>query len=264
MISRRKAFSWCGVGGLLLVLGGVLPGRVIEAVPRQDAVVARYAKDLPAAWGERLEGVRTRLATTDRVLALTLDACGGEYDEELVAFLIRERIPATLFLTGRWIDRHPREAAALVQNPLFEIANHGENHRPASVTGRRAYGIAGTKSPREFAEELLISDAKLRALGVPAPRYYRSGTNFYDDVALAMAAELGYEVVGYAVAGDGGATFSREQVKATVLRSRPGDIILCHMNRPRGDTAEGLTEALPLMIREGFRFVTLSAYPLRD
>ena len=106
MISRRKAFSWCGVGGLLLVLGGVLPGRVIEAVPRQDAVVARYAKDLPAAWGERLEGVRTRLATTDRVLALTLDACGGEYDEELVAFLIRERIPATLFLTGRWIDRH--------------------------------------------------------------------------------------------------------------------------------------------------------------
>ena len=170
-----------------MVLGGVLPGRVIEAVPRQDAVVARYAKDLPAAWGERLEGVRTRLATTDRVLALTLDACGGEYDEELVAFLIRERIPATLFLTGRWIDRHPREAAALAQNPLFEIANHGNNHRPASVTGRRAYGIAGTKSPREFAEELLIGDAKLRALGVPAPRYYRSGTNFYDDVALAMA-----------------------------------------------------------------------------
>ena len=36
------------------------------------------------------------------------------------------------------------------------------------------------------------------------------------------------------------------------------------MNRPRGDTAEGLAEALPLLIREGFRFVTLSAYPLRD
>ena len=68
MISRRRALSWCGVGGVLLVLGIALPGRVIEALSRQDAVVARYAKDLPTAWGERLEGVRSRLATAERVL----------------------------------------------------------------------------------------------------------------------------------------------------------------------------------------------------
>ncbi len=113
-------------------------------------------------------------------------------------------------------------------------------------------------------EEILANDARLRALGVPTPRHYRSGTNFYDDVALALAADLGYEVVGYAVAGDAGATLPRDEVRKALLRSRPGDILLCHMNHPRSDTAEGLAEALPLLIQEGFRFVPLSAYPLRD
>ena len=162
------------------------------------------------------------------------------------------------------MSRCPREAAELAANPLFEIANHGDQHRPASVTGRKAYGLRGTRNARELVEEIGESDRKLRALGVRAPRYYRSGTNFYDDVALALAADLGYEVVGYTVAGDAGATLSRNKVRDALLGSRPGDIVLCHMNHPRSDTAEGLTEALPLLVQKGFRFVHLSAYPLRD
>lgn len=249
---------------LTLVLGSVVAGEGGDRGGTSADVVARYASRSPRAWGERLPGVRTRLDTGDRVLALTLDACGGAYDKELLQFLVREQIPATLFLAGRWVDAHPREAAELAANPLFEIANHGDQHRPASVTGRKAYGLRGTRNARELVEEIEESDRKLRALGVRAPRYYRSGTNFYDDVALALAADLGYEVVGYTVAGDAGATLSRNKVRDALLGSRPGDIVLCHMNHPRSDTAEGLTEALPLLVQKGFRFVHLSAYPLRD
>lgn len=233
-------------------------------VPSSEEVVLRHGQDLPQMWGDHLSGVRTRMDTTDRVLALTLDACGGAYDGDLIAFLERERIPATLFLTGIWVDAHPREAAALAAQPLFEIANHGLHHRPASVSGRKAYGLQGTRSVRELVEEIEGNGTKLQTLTKHTPRYYRSGTNFYDDVALRVVKELGYEAVGCAVAGDAGATLSRGRVREVLLRSAPGDIILCHMNRPRSETAEGLAEALPMLRRRGFRFVLLSEYPLQD
>ena len=74
-------------------------------------------------------------------VALTLDACGGAYDEELIATLLRLRVPATLFVTKRWLDRHPAAVRELHAHPeLFELENHGSQHVPA-VIGRRLYGM---------------------------------------------------------------------------------------------------------------------------
>jgi peptidoglycan/xylan/chitin deacetylase (PgdA/CDA1 family) len=36
--------------------------------------------------------------------ALTLDACSGKFDDDLIEFLIRNRIPATIFATKKWLD----------------------------------------------------------------------------------------------------------------------------------------------------------------
>ena len=40
-------------------------------------------------------------------VALTLDACSGKYDDDLIEFLIRNHIPATIFATKKWLDRNP-------------------------------------------------------------------------------------------------------------------------------------------------------------
>jgi hypothetical protein len=45
-----------------------------------------------------------------------------------------------------------------------------------------------------------------------------------------------------------------------MLSSKPGSIILAHMNRPDSGTAEGIAAALPKLRRRGFRFVHLSEY----
>ncbi|CRK81965.1 polysaccharide deacetylase family protein [Neobacillus massiliamazoniensis] len=59
-------------------------------------------------WGENVTGVRTRLNTTDKVIALTFDACGGKngngYDVDLIDYLREQQIPATLFINSSWID----------------------------------------------------------------------------------------------------------------------------------------------------------------
>ena len=41
-------------------------------------------------------------------VALTFDACSGAYDDDLVRFLIRNRIPATLFVTKKWLLHNPQ------------------------------------------------------------------------------------------------------------------------------------------------------------
>ena len=89
-----------------------------------------------------MPGVRTRLDTGEKVIALTLDACGSAggkgVDSRLIDFLIDKQIPETLFINGRWIDANPALFRQLAANPLFEIANHGMLHRPASTSGRAA------------------------------------------------------------------------------------------------------------------------------
>ncbi len=205
-----------------------------------------------------------RLPTNDRVVALTLDACGGRtgsgYDAELIKTLRRERVPATLFVNARWIDANPRRFQQLAADPQFEIANHGTAHRPLSVTGRSVYGIAGTGSVAQVVDEVAVNQRLITRLTGSAPAFFRSGTAYYDDVAVRAVNDLGLQVVNFDVLGDAGASYSAAQVADAMLSSKPGSIILAHMNRPDSGTAEGIHAALPKLSRRSFRFVRLSDY----
>jgi len=195
-------------------------------------------------------------------MALTFDACGGPHgsgvDRPLIDLLDRERVPATLFLNERWIDANPAMTEALIANPLFEIANHGTRHRPLSVTGRSAYGIAGCSSAAEAVDEVASNHARLTALLGHPPRFFRSGTAYYDEIGAAIVAALGETPVSFSVNGDAGATFSAGQIVRTLADPPPGAIVLMHMNQPRHATASGVAAALPALRGRGTRFVTLS------
>ena len=227
----------------------------------------RFADATITSWGERVPGVRTRLDTDQRVIALTLDACGSPrgkgVDSSLIEFLIREKIPATLFVNGRWIDANPELFRQLAANPLFEIANHGIRHKPASVSGRSIYGITGTRNVAEVVEEIELNARKIEAVSGVRPKLYRSGTAYYDDVAVQISQGLGHEVAGYSLLGDAGATWNAAQVKAALLKAVPGDIALLHMNHPEAGTGAGIMAAVPELQRRGFRFVRMSDYPLK-
>lgn len=257
---------------LLLVACTCLPVAAAESAEEpyeslREHVVTEFAGHTPHEWGETVSGVRTRLKSREKVLALTLDACGSAhgkgFDSALITFLEKEHIPATLFINARWIDANPELFAKLAANPLFEIANHGLLHRPASVTGRSVYGIAGTRDVKELVDEVERNARKIAALTGVRPRYYRSGTAYYDEVAVAVSRRLGHEVIGFSILGDAGATYRKGQVEAALLTSKPGDIIIAHMNHPEGETAAGLLAAIPVLQRRGFRFVRMSDYGLQ-
>ncbi len=240
------------------------PQTAPAAVPAMTRaqVVARYGRLKPRTWGFDAPGVVRVLPTAQRVMALTFDACGGPggsgYDQSLIGFLRQREVPATLFLNSRWIDANPAAFRQLAGEPLFEIANHGTRHRPLSVTGRSAYGIPGTRSAGEAYDEVAGNQAKLtRLLGVP-PRFFRSGTAYCDDIAARIVTDLGERIVSFSVNGDGGATFTPEQVARTVTAAPDGSIVICHMNHPEGGTARGIAAAVPDLLASGYHFARLS------
>jgi len=239
-------------------------GAEASAAESWKSAAAHHENEKPAEWGQEVSGVITRFDPgREKTIALTFDACGGSvkgcgFDRDLIDLLRSERVPATLFINARWIDANPGLFSDLAADPLFEIANHGFAHKPLSVNGRAAYGIAGTKNALEAAWEIEGGAETIQKASGNRPCFFRSGTNHYDEIAVRIAEELGHKVTGCSINGDGGATFSPGQVKKQLLSVKPGDIVLMHMNRPEGGTADGVASALAILRGKGFSFVRLS------
>lgn len=237
-------------------------GQSVREPLSDEQLVSKYSGRTPSEWGTSVPGVLTHIHTGRKVISLTFDACGGGkkgngFDSKLLAYLERERIPSTLFLGGRWIDVNPGIARRLAANPLFEIENHGLHHKPCSVNGRSAYGIRGTSGIADVISEVDGNAEKIEAITHRRPRFYRSGTAMYDDVAAAIVREMGCTPVGFTISGDEGATLPSGEVRARLLKASQGDIVLCHMNRPEGQTAEGVMAAIPILRKRGFKFARL-------
>jgi peptidoglycan/xylan/chitin deacetylase (PgdA/CDA1 family) len=281
----RRALLGGALGAALLaaVPAGAVAARsplappAVADVTRVDprAVTRRYAGIRPASWGTALPGVlgrapvRTVVVRGRRhpVACLTFDACGNPaagsasngFDEELVDFLRERRVQATLFISKRWATARPRLAAALAKDPLFEIGNHGTLHRPVTVDGRAAYGVAGSPNAAEAVREVWESTLHLQRLVGRRPTLFRSGTAHYDDVGVAIVRALGQLPVGFGTNADFGATASAATVEGQLRGLVAGGISLAHFNRPHGSTAEGVRAAVPRLRDAGFVFRKVSA-----
>jgi len=230
---------------------------------------ADFGAEQPKSWGENLPGIVRYLdySPAERKIALTLDACGSPqdgYDWELIDFLNAENIPATLFINARWIDKNPESFNALANTHLFDIQNHGQNHLPASVNGRSAYGLKGTADIGALIEEVDANKLKIASLTGVEPTYYRSGTAYYDEVAVKVILRLKQKIAGFSVLGDAGATYAAAQIEQTLSLVQPNDVIIAHMNHPERQTAEGLIPALRKLKNQGYIFVTLREAKTRD
>ncbi|PXW85931.1 peptidoglycan/xylan/chitin deacetylase (PgdA/CDA1 family) [Pseudogracilibacillus auburnensis] len=244
-----------------------------KEVPQHEVDSEAFFVDLtsferrePMEWGENVTAVKNQFQTEEKEIALTFDACGGEYgngyDEELIHFLRTEKIPATLFVNERWILENESIFIDLATEPLFQIENHGTNHSPLSVDGGEAWGIAATESAEEVYAEIMDNHKTVQELTGKEMSLFRSGTAYYDEVAVELANALGYEVVNYDILGDAGATYSSNQVRDALLNAEPGSIALLHMNQPASGTAQGVIEAVPSLKERGFEFVLLEGKKL--
>lgn len=198
-------------------------------------------------------------AFSTRRLALTLDACSGQYDDDLIEYLIRHRIPATIFVTKKWLGHNPVGVTILKAHlDLFDIEDHGENHIPAVIgAGRKVYGIPGEPDVIHLRREITAGAQAIEQTFGVAPRWYRGATAEYDPQAIKEIESMGYMVGGFSINADAGATLKRTAIEERLKHVKDGDVIIAHMNKPASDSAEGLSIALDDLQRAGYTFVRL-------
>lgn len=199
-------------------------------------------------------------------VALTLDACSGKFDNNLIEFLIQNKIPATIFATKRWLIHNPDGLSIIKAHlDLFDVEDHGEKHIPAIIgAGRQVYGIPGEPDVIHLRREVIEgAHAVEKATGI-APHWYRAATAEYDPEAIEEIDKLGYKIAGFSVNADAGATLKKITIEKRLAHVKAGDVIIAHMNRPVSDTAEGLAVGLAYLIKDGFVFVRLDQVDLKE
>ena len=230
----------------------------------REIISTEFSGQVPHEWGEAVSGVRTRLRTDDKIVAIGVDACDlmakGD-DAKLIKFLAAENIPATLFLCGKWVDKYPAVLKKLAVNPLFEIANQGVARKACSVNGQAAAGTPGTTGVEDVFDEIEMNARKIEAVTGTLPHYYHAGAGYYDEIAVRIVKALGYEALGSSVLLPDGKAAGREQVLEAFLDPAPGAIAIFGGVSLQSTFVEGAIESVRGLRAKGYKFVKVSDFP---
>jgi peptidoglycan-N-acetylglucosamine deacetylase len=193
-----------------------------------------------------------RVDTAEQVVALTFDACPTRpspegFDHEVFEILRKERIPATVFVSGQWIKQHPAEARALAAEPLIEFGNHSFAHPPFSRL-----------SPERVRTEIAATDRLIAGLGRRSvgvrPPYGDWSDWLLDEIKDAPL------VLWDVVSGDAGGKIGADRIIADVSRrTHPGSIVIFHINGRGPETKNALPEIIRRLRARGLGFVPVSA-----
>lgn len=194
---------------------------------------------------------------THRV-ALTFDACSGGVDMRILSALISNDIPATLFVTGRWIASNPKASELLNRHKdLFDLEDHGAQHVPAVIGTEKPYGLkpAGT-SEAVLAEVGGGAQSVQKTFGV-TPHWYRGATALYSPAAISLIEGAGFRIGGFSLNADYGASASAKVAAKNIASARDGDVIIAHMNQPKRVSGAGVVQGILALKDKGYRFVRL-------
>lgn len=195
-------------------------------------------------------------------VAVTLDACMGGIDHRILDVLVRERIPATLFVTARWMKNNAETAAVLAAHPdLFEIEDHGRNHVPAVTGSEKPYGITPAGTLAAVDDEVLGGAEAILAGFGRQPTWFRGATALYTPDAMEEIGKRGYRVAGFSLNADFGASATAQIAQSRLEGARDGDVIIAHINQPSRAAGEGIARGLLTLKQKGYTFLRLDQLP---
>lgn len=203
---------------------------------------------------------RLTLPPGTSAVALTFDACSGAVDHRILDLLIDEHIPATVFVTHRWLKRNAEAVALLKANAdLIEVENHGDRHVPAVTDRPSLFGLATAGTLAAVTDEVTGgATAVLDALG-QAPHWYRDAGARYSRDAMRLIGGMGYRIAGYSVNADVGASLPAKAVNKRIAAARPGDVVIAHINHPEREAGAGVVEGIRALKARGVAFTRLDS-----
>ena len=186
-------------------------------------------------------------------IAITFDACatstkGFGFDRAVFETLKREQVTATIFVSGRWVEQHADAMADLASSPLIEFGDHSYDHpHMASLP------------PEQMALEVDTTEATLARYGKRGVAFRPPYGEWSEGVLEVLQRKQLPVVLWDVVSGDPSANISANGIVRNVLaRTRPGSIIVFHINGRGWRTADAMPMVIAQLRERGFRFVPLS------
>jgi peptidoglycan/xylan/chitin deacetylase (PgdA/CDA1 family) len=219
-------------------------------------VVAAFGLLAPAARAQEGGVARApihRVETREPEVAITFDACatrthGYGFDRKVYDVLKATGVPATLFVSGRWVEFHPAEMAELARDPLVTFGDHSYDHpHMTHLTAAR------------MGEEIDETEAALARYGKKSVAF-RPPFGDWNRRVVEVARAHGLPTVTWdVVSGDPSArTTKAGMIRNVVGHAKAGSIVIFHINGRGWKTAEALPEILRALRAQGLRFVSLA------
>lgn len=248
-VGSIHVFTSAGSDGIRETRTGRLSGDVVEKVTKEpeDLVFQRYNIDPP----------------NDKVIALTFDdGPHKDYTKEILDILDEYNVKATFFIVGENVEIDNNDA-------LLRRA-YAAGHQLCTHTYDHARPVGSLNiclmSPEEQIDEIVhgrqvISDA----IGTECSRVVRlPGGSIDEDTMTNIQPYIDAEI-GWNIDTSDWAYPGADVIAEALMYAERGDVILCHDGGgDRTETIEALRIALPKLIEQGFRFVTideLMTYP---
>ncbi|MDH6218662.1 polysaccharide deacetylase family protein [Streptomyces pseudovenezuelae] len=269
IIRVRLAAAACALGAALTACGAPAAPPAARPAPSATSAVPSRPPTLAPGPAGLTPVFKNGSRAHGKTVALTFDAdmtadqgaraaSGERFDNpRLIATLRALKVPATVFMTGRWAEQYPVQARSIGRDPLFEVANHSYSHY--AFTGD-CYGLPTVSEDRMRADVERAYTAFRRA-GVPdAMPYFRFPGGCYDHQALRTLSATGVTAVQWdVVSGDAFATDAGAVAQQVLEGVLPGSVVVMHCTRSAAPATERAVRTIvPELRARGFRFVKVS------
>lgn len=186
-------------------------------------------------------------------VALTFDCCETAtpswFDHSILDFLLAEKIPFTLFVSGNFARHNVEELRTLARLNDVEIENHSMHHIQHMEK----------LTDREVVEEVREAEDMLFDITGKRTSCFRFPAGNYDDRVLRDVEDLHYRVVHWSFAsGDPDPKITPKKLSRWVLlKTHPGSILIFHINGRGYSTGKALPEIVKALHKRGYHFVKL-------
>lgn len=246
---RKRMGTLAAIFILSFTIGSNSSGETAKLSPPPGPVPV-HAPPLPPA----PVGLIERGPAAGNRVAITFDACQtadkpASFDAKIWRVLVEKKVKATIFLGGRWMESHPEETKMIGKNPLLEIGNHSYVHPDFKKL-----------SADRMREELQkTQDIQWRLMGKQGV-VFRFPFGTYDDRGLKVVAAMGLRPIQWSVvSGDPDPKVQAgPMIREVLAQTRPGSIIIFHINGRGWHTAEALPAIVDGLRKKGLELVTVS------
>jgi peptidoglycan/xylan/chitin deacetylase (PgdA/CDA1 family) len=207
----------------------------------------------PARAAEQRRAPLHHVETREPAVAITFDACatrthGYGFDRKIYEILKESKVPATIFVSGRWVDFHPSEMKELAADPLVTFGDHSYDHPHMTQLSAVRMG-----------DEIDQTEAALARYGKKSVAF-RPPFGDWNRRVVEVVRAHGLETVTWdVVSGDPSKRTSKAaMIRNVVGRAKAGSIVIFHINGRGLKTAQALPEILRALRQQGLRFVSLA------